>query len=285
VRGQRRDDDRPRCGHVRLRPPIPQQPLAREVGDVVQRLAGSRGGRRSCHPIRSAADADPEGDNPDIPSGYTYFAQFVDHDITFDPASVLERANDPDGLHNFRTPRFDLDSLYGGGQAQSPFLYDEEDPVKLLVGHNTATIHEPEDLPRNQQGRALIVDPRNDVHVIVSQLHLAFIRFHNAVVDHLRDQFHPEAELADEVRRLTCWHYQWVVIHDFVKRLVGPDVLAEVLVEDKRTKGWKADLRFYTWRNTPFMPVEFSAAAYRFGHSMVRAGYKLNDELDVIPVF
>lgn len=233
----------------------------------------------------AADDADPAGDNPGIPAGYTYLGQFVDHDITFDAASVLERANDPDGLITYRTPKFDLDSLYGGGVKQSPFLYDQDDDVKLLVGANTDAKFEPVDLPRNQQGRALIGDPRNDVHVIVAQLHLAFVRFHNAIVDHLRDQFFPAEELAEEARRLTIWHYQWIVVHDFLPRLVGTDVLGEVLLKDKRTKGSKVDLRFYSWRSKPFMPVEFSGAAYRFGHSMVRPAYKLNDKLDLIPVF
>ncbi|HET7718847.1 MAG TPA: hypothetical protein VFK43_02690, partial [Acidimicrobiales bacterium] len=111
------------------------------------------------------APAGPAGDNPDIPSGYTYLGQFVDHDITFDPVSSLDRVNDPDALNTFRTPRFDLDSLYGRGQADSPYLYDQDDPAALLVGRNANTAeHEPVDLPRNQQGRALIGDPRNDVH-------------------------------------------------------------------------------------------------------------------------
>ncbi len=234
-----------------------------------------------------AMDADPARDNPDIPAGYTYLAQFVDHDITFDAASALDQANDPNALTTFRTPRFDLDSLYGGGRTQAPFLYDEDDPVKLLVGRNTDLVRfDPVDLPRNQQGRALIGDPRNDVHVIVSQLHLAFIRFHNAVVDHLRVRFFPAGQLFDEARRLTCWHYQWIVVHDFLARIVGQETVDEVLVKDPRTKGMKADLRFYSWRKTPFMPVEFSGAAYRFGHSMVRFDYKLNDEVEeLIPVF
>lgn len=227
----------------------------------------------------------PEGDNPAIPSGYTYLGQFVDHDITFDPASVLERDNDPDALSTFRTPRFDLDSLYGGGRRQTPFLYDEDDPAKLLVGTNTGPHTDPADLPRNQQGRALIGDPRNDVHVIVAQLHLAFVRFHNAVVDHLRGRFFPGPELEDEARRLTCWHYQWIVLNDFLRRLVGPDVLDEVLVRDPRTGGLRADLRFYSWRRKPWVPVEFSAAAYRFGHSMVRSDYVLNRELEPIAMF
>jgi len=225
----------------------------------------------------------PAGDNPDIPSGYTYLGQFVDHDITFDPVSSLDRINDPDALNTFRTPRFDLDCLYGRGQADSPYLYDQEDPASLLVGRNTGPENEPVDLPRNQQGRALIGDPRNDVHTIVGQLHLGFIRFHNAVVDRLR--FGTEASaLFDEARRVVTWHYQWVVIHDFLARLVGPEVLGEILVTSKRTGKARAELTFFTWRSQPFVPVEFSAAAYRFGHSMVRDVYRINDTLEPLPI-
>lgn len=234
----------------------------------------------------SMADAPtgPPGDNPDIPSGYTYLGQFVDHDITFDPVSSLDRVNDPDALTTFRTPRFDLDSLYGRGQADSPYLYDQDDPASLLVGRNTNTAeHEPVDLPRNQQGRALIGDPRNDVHFIVSQLHLAFIRFHNAVVDHLRFGVEPSS-LFEEARRTVTWHYQWVVIHDFLVRLVGPEMLGEILITSKRTGKARADLSFFTWRSKPFLPVEFSAAAYRFGHSMVRGQYRINDTLEILPI-
>ena len=232
----------------------------------------------------SMADrAEAAGDNPDIPSGYTYLGQFVDHDITFDPVSGLDRVNDPDALHTFRTPRFDLDCLYGRGQADSPYLYDQEDPAALLVGHNTGVEDEPVDLPRNQQGRALIGDPRNDVHFIVSQLHLAFIRFHNAVVDRLRFQVEP-GRLFDEARRVVTWHYQWVVMHDFLARLVGPDLLGEILVRSKRTGRARAELAYFTWRTQPFVPVEFSAAAYRFGHSMVRGRYRINDTLEVLPI-
>ena len=230
------------------------------------------------------AASDASADNPDLPAGYTYLGQFVDHDITFDPVSSHDRLQDPDGQHNFRTPRFDLDSLYGRGQSDSPYLYDEDDPDKLLVGRNTATIHEPVDLPRNQQGRALIGDPRNDVHVIVSQLHLAFLRFHNAVVDHLRMRFVPDRELFEEARRLTRWHYQWVVVEDYLRRLVGPDILDSVLVRDAATGSASARLQHYSWKNQPFIPVEFSAAAFRFGHSQVRAAYRLNDGLEPLPI-
>jgi len=230
------------------------------------------------------APAGPDGDNPDIPSGYTYLGQFVDHDITFDPVSNLDRINDPDALHTFRTPRFDLDSLYGRGQADSPYLYDQDDPASLLVGRNADTgENEPVDLPRNQQGRALIGDPRNDVHFIVSQLHLAFIRFHNAVVDQLRFTTEP-SRLFGEARRTVTWHYQWIVIHDFLARLVGPEILGEVFVVSGKTGKARADLKYFTWRTQPFIPVEFSGAAYRFGHSMVRDRYRINDTLEVLPI-
>ncbi|MDP9075042.1 MAG: heme peroxidase family protein [Actinomycetota bacterium] len=229
-------------------------------------------------------DANQPGENPDIPAGYTYLGQFIDHDITFDPTSMLGRQNDPDGLVDFRTPRFDLDSLYGSGVVDSPFLYDQDDPVKLLVGTNSDPQHEPQDLPRNQQGRALLADPRNDFHVIISQLTLAFIRFHNAVVDHLRDQFFPDTELFAEAQRLVRWHYQWIVIEDYLRSLVGSELVDQILVPDAATGGRAAKLRFFRWQRNPFMPVEFSAAAFRFGHSQVRATYQLNADLDPIHI-
>ena len=226
----------------------------------------------------------PAGENPDLPSGYTYVGQFVDHDLTFDPASRLERRNDPDALVNFRTARFDLDAVYGRGPLDSPYLFDQDDPAKLLVGRNTDADHEPVDLPRNQQGRALIGDPRNDIHIIVGQLHLAVIRFHNACVDHLRSRFFPPEELFEEASRLTRWHYQWVVVHDFVRRLVGTELLDTVLLRDPVTGGFRPNLRFFAWRSAPFIPVEFTAAAYRFGHSQVRADYRLNATLEPLPI-
>lgn len=235
--------------------------------------------------MRDPEDGTGSHDNPAIPAGYTYFGQFVSHDITFDPVSSLDRLNDPDALESFRTPRYDLDSLYGLGRSQSPYLYDEDDRHKLLVGTNQAAEQDPVDLPRNEQGRALIGDPRNDVHVIIGQLHLAFILFHNAVVDHLRSRFVPDPELTTEARRLVTWHYQWIVLHDFLRRLVGPDLLGEILPPTPAGAVFQADLRHYRWRSRPWLPVEFSAAAFRFGHSAARATYRLNGELEPFPVF
>lgn len=138
-------------------------------------------------------EADAQLDNPEIPAGFTYLGQFIDHDLTFDPVSSLERQNDPDGLRNFRTPRLDLDSVYGLGPADQPYLYQREDSTekdmdradrkssaKLLIGRGEA--EDEEDLPRNADEIALIGDPRNDENIIVSQLQLAFIKLHNQVV-------------------------------------------------------------------------------------------------------
>jgi hypothetical protein len=227
------------------------------------------------------ASAAASGDNAKIPAGYTYFGQFVDHDITFDPLSILAKANDPDALVDFRTPRFDLDSLYGGGPADSPYLYDSQSPsnrgVKLLVGHNDeGKGFERDDLQRNQQGRALIGDPRNDENLIVSQLQLLFVRFHAKVVDRVRKATQLEgAELFAEAQRVVRWHYQWIVTHDFLERIAGKPAADAAF----------AGRQFFTWTNEPFMPVEFSGAAYRFGHSMVRPVYDLNGDIVGIPIF
>ena len=226
--------------------------------------------------------------NSRIPAGYTYLAQFVDHDITFDPTSKLERDNDPLALVNFRTPRFDLDSLYGSGPADQPFLYDwrctEHPGVKLLVQHNPHGHGlAPVDLPRNAEGRALIGDARNDENLIISQLHLLFIHFHNAVADRVHRK-RPELtlnELFDQAQRIVRWHYQWIVAHDFLDRIVGRKLAADVRPDvtiGRGVSGWATRRRFYRWQEEPAIPVEFSGAAYRFGHSMVRHQYALRDD-------
>jgi hypothetical protein len=262
--------DRGRYGRMfrNLRPYTPQDATLKRLAESM--LPGPPTG-----PAPPPTPVQP-GENPEIPAGYTYLGQFVDHDITFDPTSVLQRRNDPDALVNYRTPRFDLDSVYGAGPEDQPFLYDHDDPWKLLIGRNLGADEEPDDVPRNPQGRALLGDPRNDVHVIMSQLTLAFLRFHNAVVDHLRGTGVPAADLFAEAQRVTRWHYQWVVVEDFLRRIVGPDVLRAVLVEEPGGGRRRADLRYFKWKREPFMPVEFSAAAYRFGHSQIRATYVLN---------
>jgi hypothetical protein len=226
-------------------------------------------------------DNKPEGgwNNKKIPAGYTYFGQFVDHDITFDPTSSLDRQNDPQMLENFRTPRFDLDNLYGAGPANSPFMYNSDGTFIIGRGKN----ENEDDLPRidrQENGktikRAIIGDMRNDENINISQLQLAFLKFHNKVMQDVGDFY--------EAQRLVRWHYQYIVIHDFLKRIIGEELLTSLLPKsDASCK--KLNLCYYNYKYDPFMPVEFSVAAYRFGHSMVRPKYSLNDSVQDIRTF
>ena len=222
-------------------------------------------------PVDVALNAtEPEDENPTIPAGYTYLGQFIDHDITFDPVSSLDRFNDPDALQDFRTPRLDLDSVYGSGPDDQPFLY-EKDGKHLLVGDDKDFDGRGKrpDLPRNtaKPRRALIGDKRNDENVIVSQLHTLFVRFHNAVLNTAAKGDFAKAQ------QLVRWHYQWIVLHKFIKRVVGDATYKQVVGKP----GQEPTIRFFDPKGRfAYIPIEFSAAAYRFGHSMVRPSYALN---------
>jgi hypothetical protein len=213
-------------------------------------------------------DAQHEGegvsDNPRIPAGFPIFGQFIAHDITADRSLLLHHARMGE-LRNFRTPRLDLECLYSAGPSGDPYLYDLDDPDKFLLGINE--LGEFNDLPRNRQGRALVGDPRNDVHLIISQLHLAFLKFHNRVVDLLREQGKAAESIFNEARRLVRWHYQWIVAHEFLPLSVGKKLMDDLL---------ENGARFYSFVKEPFIPVEFADAAYRFGHSQIRNRYTLN---------
>jgi hypothetical protein len=244
-------------------------------------------------PIPNALPAHDPEENPGIDAGYTYLGQFIDHDLTFDPASSLQKQNDPDGLVDYRTPRFDLDSLYGRGPADQPYLY-ASDGKRMLLGRVLTGVDNViiRDLPRivpestqdaSLSARALIGDPRNDENVIIAQLHATFIRFHNRMCELM-----PDATFA-QVQQQVRWHYQWLVLHDFLPKIVGQDSIHQVLPHLKTNESMRQNkpvLNYFFWRNDPFIPVEFSAAAYRFGHSMVRPFYKLNKNLPFLfPIF
>lgn len=216
--------------------------------------------------------------NPVLSAGMTFLGQFIDHDMTLDPTSSLERQVDPESIQNFRNPLFELDNLYGAGPSASPHLYDQSaagQGIRFLIEEipGAAAVSAggfPRfDVPRNSQNTALIGDPRNDENLIISQLQMAMLRFHNSVVDHVQGNLgiaNPNEAFA-EAQEMVRWHYQWIIIHEFLEKTVGKAVVDDVL-----TKGRK----FYKWRNQPFIPVEFAVAAYRFGHSQVRPSYRSN---------
>ncbi len=230
------------------------------------------------------------GDNPSLPIGFTFLGQFIDHDLTLDATTLFGQIQDPQAITDFRNPNFDLDNLYGAGPGVSRHMYDTsgaygKNPVKLLLDANREF-----DLPRNSQNSALIGDLRNDENFLVSQLHLAFVKFHNAVVDWIF-QSNPAkyqglhgnmmlfADAQDAVRR----HYQWIVLNDFLPKVVGPAVIYDVM-----TNGLKI-YKFDISKEYPFMPVEFSVAAYRLGHTLLRKNYVINSlvskTLFELPVF
>ena len=211
-----------------------------------------------------ACDADSH-----VEAGQPFFGQYLAHDITAD-RSPLRTHTDIASLRNIRSPRANLEALYGGGPVGSPYLFDQGDPAKLLLAVGGR------DLPRNQQGIALIGDPRNDVHAFMTGLQLAFIRAHNLLVDRLRGDGVAESDLFEDARLALVWHYQWVILHDFLPTLVGPELTTSVL---------KHGRRFYRPQGEPFIPVEFADAAYRYGHSQIKADYQLQEGGRRFPVF
>jgi Animal haem peroxidase len=231
-------------------------------------------------------EPDPEED-PEITAAYTYLGQFTDHDLTFDPTSRLREAltdQQLDALADFRTPRFDLDNLYGRGPDDQPYMYTP-DKIHVLLGEPmSGNPFDPDarDLPRGPNERALIGDPRDDENRIVAQLHAIFLRFHNKVADYLARPDQLGAKVSFEaVRSQVRWHYQWMLVRDFLPRVINSDtyqrVFADPCYPSPTLPGLGDGLRL--------MPVEFSVAAFRFGHSMIRPEYRLNLKVPRRPIF
>jgi Animal haem peroxidase len=192
-----------------------------------------------------------------VEAGWPFFGQYVAHDLTAD-RSPLRAHTDLGALRNMRSPRANLESLYGGGPLGSPYLYRRDDPAKLLENDG--------DVPRNQEGIALVGDPRNDVHVFMSQMQVGFIRAHNRLVDRLRADRIEEGELFEEARRALSWRYQWVIVNELLPGVVGRELVDELL---------ESGTSYYRPDANAFIPVEFADAAYRYGHSQIRQLYRL----------
>lgn len=202
-----------------------------------------------------------EGDNPSIPAGFTYLGQFIDHDVTLDASSKLLESTPVEHLSNRRTPRLDLDSVFRVNPDVSPWLYDAEQYGRLIVGDSDGTT----DLQRNGQDVALIGDPRNDENRIISQLHLGIVQHYNTVWDEVGETADPKDRYVF-ARLEATWTYQWIVVHDFMRRICG-----DALVDEMLSVGPMC----FKWPFQTTMPLEFSVAAFRFGHSMVRPRYGL----------
>jgi hypothetical protein len=227
---------------------------------------------------RAMGDHDPpleEESQPDLPTaGYTYLGQFIDHDLTLDLTPLDGAAPEVENTPNFRTSFLDLDHVYGGGPALSPFLYEKENhgAERFLIGKTRDDPTLAEDLPRNAEGIALTGDPRQDENLILAQLHVAFLKLHNVIVAdsgllNASPSYRRPGDTDFTVaRRIVTWHYQWVLRHDYLKQVLDPEIF-EKLPELENAKRNRPALPFR-------IPVEFSLAAFRFGHSMVRDEYK-----------
>ena len=260
----------------RLFPHLP--PFARPGGGLEAALLelGKRGGLMDAQddlaagpiqlivdPAKSAANRD----NPNMTAGVTFFGQFLDHDFTFDLNSRLGVAAIPEQSPNQRTPGLDLDSVYGGGPGRSPELFERRNRrVEPRFRVESGGLFE--DLPRTAASVAIVGDPRNDENVILSGFHTAMLKFHNNVADALaaRNRRAEPDEIYRRARSLVTWHYQWIVLNEFLPLLIGQDRVNRLLADRTRL--------FPT--GVPFIPVEFQGAAYRMGHSMVRPSYRAN---------
>jgi Animal haem peroxidase len=216
------------------------------------------------------------GDEADEPAslgseaaGWPFFGQFIAHDITAD-RSVPQAHADISRLRNARSPRLNLEGLYGDGPVGHPFLFRRDDPAKLLTAPGGR------DLLRNTEGTAIIGDPRNDSHVVMSQMHLAFVHAHNGFVDRARASGQPEARVFEAAARELLWHYQTVVFQEFLPSLIGAE-LTDLIAQ--------GDRRYYRPRDQPFIPLEFADAAFRYGHSQIRQTYQLNAGGAAAPIF
>jgi len=238
-----------------------------------------------------ADPGDTESEALDSPMAaiYTYFGQFIDHDITArtdrdtdvsflgrnEPIARRNPADVVASLRNGRRPQLDLDSVFADGpalaggsgsvipRAQSDTLYN---PDLTLQTFETGGRR---DLLRTEDRAAIIPDERNDENLNISQLQFAFLKFYNAVY---AGQSASNAKLKYiRARQLTRWAYQFVVVNDYLKTVCDPNVVDEVLANGPRYISSTAG------RGDTFMPLEFSTAAFRFGHSMIRPSYQLNN--------
>jgi hypothetical protein len=229
-------------------------------------------------------------DNPNMTAGITFLGQFLDHDITFDKKSILNANASPMQTVNFRTAAFDLDSVYGDGPAGSPALYDTSSGrikfrLERIPGSETVSRHGAvrNDVPRDKQGNAIVAESRNDENLVISQMQVALLSFHNRITDFLAAQPAYRGASAErlftDARRLATWHYQWIILHEFLPLTIGQDRLDAILrdgLQYYRPQDAVNRFRMGDGHEMPRIPIEFNAAVYRFGHSQVRPSYRAN---------
>lgn len=269
---------------------FPDLPARKATGLEMAKRFGAPGG------LMDGGQTTDDQQNRGFPAGFTFLGQFIDHDLTLDASSSFDRHAEPNGLVDFRSPRLDMDSVYGLGPVASGHLYDP-------ASHGTKLVLSPDavDQARTMHDVALIGDPRNDENMLLAQFHVAMIKFHNSIVDLLRDGKVTDAlgeklapkppdepatqqpgatldqlldvdnyynDVLDKAQQLARWHYQWIIVHQFL-----PTIADGAVVRDVERNG----PRFFRPGSRPFIPVEFAVAAYRFGHPTIRSSYRVNE--------
>jgi hypothetical protein len=290
---QRQDDTFSRM-FSGLPPFAPQTDEAREQAKRLGAIGGILdAGDNLTDPILSITDPTFSPNNPNNPNmtaGVTFFGQFLDHDLTLALRAPLLENTNPRQTTNFRTAEFDLDSVYGDGPTGSPELYDPNSggikfKVEVIPGSEKVSRNGVQrfDLPREVDNNAIIADSRNDEHLVLSQFHLAMLMFHNAVVDRLRadptNAARSAHDIFKEAQQQVRWHYQWIVLNEFLPLTIGQDRVDEILRNGPRfykVTDRTQDSFFRSPSREPLIPVEFAVAAYRFGHSQIRPSYRLN---------
>ena len=264
----------PACSHARAMRAEPRGYYSRLFAKAANPIAQDQ--EEVLVALGNAMRYDVEREGTHTPRvGFTYFGQFLGHDLTHDPTPLAGPYSEPEATPNFRTAAFDLDHVYGGGPEKSPYLYEGETGAETFRIGATTPMGYRRDLPV-RHGRVLIgdlEDIRNLDNLILRQLHVLFLNFHNEAIRQLETNPALAAAteslgavtLFEQARRLVCWHYQWIIRHDFLPRILHNDVWHHQEERTRRKPG-----------ATFSIPIEFSLAAFRFGHSMVRNAYRLN---------
>lgn len=246
--------------YARMLPELPSF----EADEEFLHALGRMGGLCDCGDLEDSPES--LGDSA---AGWPIFGQFVAHDITAD-RSILRSHTNTAELRNARSPQLNLECLYGDGPVGHPFLYQRDDPAKFLLGANGT------DVQRNAEGTAVIGDPRNDSHMLISQLHLALLKAHNSFVDEARKNGVPNDRVFDEAAKQLRWHYQWIVLNEFLPSLVGKALTDQVLRDGPQ---------WFRPKDFGFIPLEFADGAYRYGHSQIRHRYQLNAQTASVRLF